>query len=155
MLPAAFLAAFAAAAPLGTPTRRSRTIEATLSSKQEPDPTTKGAARATGRFSATGTFTCPSGEKRCDTVPGRLGWTLVFGRLTGRAQLAHIHLGRAGSIGPVAIALCAPCRSGAHGTIFVGRRVWEAIAAGRAYVNVHTDANPLGEIRGQLRLRTR
>ena len=44
-----------------------------------------------------------------------LSWRLTFRRLTGRAVAAHIHLGRAGRAGPVAVPLCGPCRSGANG----------------------------------------
>ena len=73
-----------------------------------------------------------------------------FARLTGRAVAAHIHIGRAGRAGPVAVALCGPCRSGQRGTRAVNAATLAALEAGRAYVNVHTARNPAGEIRGQL-----
>jgi hypothetical protein len=81
---------------------------------------------------------------------GSITWRLTFSRLTGRAVAAHIHIGRAGRAGPVAVALCGPCRSGARGSTPVPAAALAALEAGRAYVNVHTRRNPAGEIRGQL-----
>jgi hypothetical protein len=87
---------------------------------------------------------------------------------------AHIHLGAAGSNGPVVAwlypsgppAQLIPGRSSgtlATGTItaedLVGplagqplSALWSSIAAGTAYVNVHTSQHPPGEIRGQMGL---
>ncbi len=87
--------------------------------------------------------------------------------LTGPIQMAHLHLGAAGANGPVVANLT--------GDIF-GRRVSSVIdasdvvgpladaadpflallnemAAGNIYINLHTEANPAGELRGQLKLR--
>jgi hypothetical protein len=101
-------------------------------------PAPKGAARAAGLFTA--------------TLSGRsLTWRLTFSRLTGKALAAHLHLGKAGVAGPVAIPLCGPCTSGVHGKVTVGVKVRAALVAGRVYVNVHTAKNPAGEIRGQVR----
>jgi hypothetical protein len=80
---------------------------------------------------------------------------------------AHIHCGQLGENGPIGVTLYA---SGpvtvngtyAHGPILapdinndcnwknVGDIV-QAAVSGNAYVNVHTDAHPRGEIRGQLK----
>ena len=51
----------------------------------------------------------------------------------------------------VAVALCGPCRNGQRGTANLTAANLAALAAGRAYVNVHTPKNPAGEIRGQIR----
>jgi hypothetical protein len=51
----------------------------------------------------------------------------------------------------VAVALCGPCRNGQRGTANLTAPTLAALAAGRAYVNVHTPKNPGGEIRGQIR----
>jgi hypothetical protein len=100
-------------------------------------PAPKGAARAYGLFTA--------------TLSGRaLTWRLTFSRLTGKALAAHIHLGKAGVAGPVAIPLCGPCVSGVHRKVTVTVKVRAALLAGTAYVNVHTARNPGGEIRGQV-----
>jgi len=90
-----------------------------------------------------GTFTA-------DIVGKKLTWHLSFSGLTGPANAAHIHAGAKGKAGNVLIALCGPCKSGAHGTATVTPKVVSAIEKGLTYVNVHTAKNPNGEIRGQL-----
>jgi hypothetical protein len=82
-----------------------------------------------------------------------LAWRLSFERLSGAAVAAHIHVAPRGQAGPVAVALCGPCESGASGSAQVEISVLTALAAGRAYVNVHTAANQAGEIRGQIAIR--
>jgi hypothetical protein len=82
---------------------------------------------------------------------GTLSWRFTFGGLTGAAGAAHIHLAKPGIAGPVAVALCGPCRSGVRGTAKLRARMVTALLAGDAYVNVHTAKNPAGEIRGQIR----
>ncbi len=99
-------------------------------------PAPKGAAGASGLFTA--------------TLSGRsLSWQLTFARLTGRALAAHVHLGKPGVAGPVAVPLCGPCVSGAHAKVTITAKVRTALLRGGAYVNVHTARNPGGEIRGQ------
>lgn len=85
---------------------------------------------------------------------------------------SHIHVGPAGQNGPVVVflypsappAVLIPGRT--QGTLMAGTftaadlrgplagqsiaDLWAAIEAGNAYVNVHTVANPGGEIRGQV-----
>jgi hypothetical protein len=112
------------------------TLTARLDARHEI-PAPKGAATASGLFTA--------------TLTGRsLTWRLTFSRLTGKAAAAHIHLGKAGVAGPVAVPLCAPCASGAHGKVIITTKVRAALVGGSAYVNVHTAKNPGGEIRGQV-----
>jgi hypothetical protein len=82
---------------------------------------------------------------------GKLSWRLTFRGLTGKAVAAHIHLGKRGKAGPVAIALCGPCRSGTRGSAKVKARTVAALLEGSSYVNVHTVKNPSGEIRGQVK----
>lgn len=119
----------------------SASLRGVLNARQEV-PKPKGTvARAQANF--TGTLT-KSG------TTGRLAWRLTFARLTGRAVAAHIHVARRGRPGPVALALCGPCRNGARGTANASASLLSALEAGRAYVNVHTRLNPGGEVRGQL-----
>jgi hypothetical protein len=93
---------------------------------------------------ASGTFT--------GTLTGtKLAWSLVYRKLTGPATAAHIHLGRPGKAGPVAVPLCGPCTSGAKGTATLTAAQVTAVLGGGTYVNVHTAKNPAGEIRGALR----
>jgi hypothetical protein len=109
-------------------------------SQERPKP--KGnVRRARGTFTATITR---------NGTNGVIAWRLTFSKLTGRATAAHIHSGVRGKAGPVIVPLCAPCRSGARGRATVDAAVLDALEAGRAYVNVHTKKNPLGEIRGQI-----
>ena len=111
-------------------------LTAKLGARHET-PASKGAARATGVFTA--------------TLSGRsLTWRLSFSGLTGKALAAHIHLGKPGVAGPVAVPLCGPCASGAYGKVTVTAKVRTALLGGGAYVNVHTARNAAGEIRGQV-----
>jgi len=128
---ALFLAGFGLAGGSST-TKLTARLDAT---QETPKP--KAAARADGTFVAT-------------LAGRRLSWRLTFVRLTGKAVAAHIHLGRQRVAGPVAVPLCGPCVSGAHGTVTITPRVRAALLAGTAYVNVHTARNPAGEIRGQI-----
>ncbi len=101
-----------------------------------------------------------------DPDSGEVTWVIdVFNFPTGLTA-SHIHVGAAGTAGPVIIDF-APTDLGVSGPFrlsgstrnFIARpaqgiRSMEeamiAIAAGNAYVNVHSQANPGGEIRGQL-----
>jgi hypothetical protein len=111
-------------------------LSARLAARSET-PRPKGVVHASGLFTAT-------------LTGSSLTWRVSFTRLTGRALAAHIHLGRPGVSGPVAVPLCGPCRSGVHGTKKVTAKVRRALLTGGAYVNVHTAKNPAGEIRGQV-----
>ena len=81
---------------------------------------------------------------------GSLSWRLTFQKLSGSAAAAHVHLGKRGKAGPVAVGLCGPCRSGARGTAKLNAKAVAALLGGGAYVNVHTARNKAGEIRGQV-----
>ena len=92
-------------------------LTAKLSARAER-PAPKGAASATGVFTAT-------------LTGSSLTWRLTFSQLTGKAAAAHIHIGRAGVAGPVAVPLCGPCASGAHGTVRLNSKTKAALLAGR------------------------
>jgi hypothetical protein len=133
-----------------TPTNRAGEIRAQLASRaaatvaltpRKEVPRPKAAGRARGTFAVIATKQGGSAT---------VAWRLGFSRLTGRALAAHIHIGRAGRAGPVAVPLCGPCRNGARGTATVSGATLAALQAGRAYVNVHTRRNPGGEIRAQI-----
>lgn len=84
---------------------------------------------------------------------GMLRWTVNYSGLTGPLTGAHIH----GPAGPGANAgILVPFANSAS-PITGEARITPAQAgdllAGLWYVNLHTAANPPGEIRGQLRLR--
>lgn len=110
------------------------------SAKEVPAPTGNVSA-ARGTFTATATKTASGGT---------LAWRLAFQGLTGPATAAHVHVAAVGQPGPVAVPLCGPCESGASGNATMTEDAVKAINAGNAYVNVHTAANPAGEIRTQI-----
>ena len=115
----------------------STTLKATLNVVQEvPKPAVK-APGGTGTFAAT-----LSGTK--------LTWKLTFQKLSGKAVAAHIHLGRPGKAGGVAVSLCGPCKSGVSGKATLSSAQVKAVLGGGTYVNVHTAKNAGGEIRGQV-----
>lgn len=107
---------------------------------------------ATGQFTAT-----------LDAAGTSLSWTLSVPSITA-ATASHIHLGAAGTTGPVVVALFVATQGqtvssiNASGTATVAELVGplegdmagflDALASGELYVNVHTLANPGGEIRG-------
>jgi CHRD domain len=109
--------------------------------------------------------------------PDAFTFRLSYGDLSSPVQQAHIHFGQRSVNGGVAVFLCSNLGNGPAGTAVcpdagevtgtitaaqvVGptgqgiapgefAEVLEAIRAGVAYVNVHTDTFPTGEIRGQL-----
>jgi hypothetical protein len=106
-------------------------------------PRPKGATKGTGSF--TGTLKVVSATK------ASLTWKLSYARLTGPGLAAHVHLGAPGKAGKVIVPLCGPCRSGRGGKTSVTAVAAAAMIAGKTYVNVHTKANPNGEIRGTVK----
>ena len=69
------------------------------------------------------------------------------------ATAAHIHMGAAGKNGPVIVPMV---KSGDNGFTFppgskLNADQMKAFKAGDLYINVHSAANPGGEIRGQLK----
>ncbi|MCH9698084.1 MAG: spondin domain-containing protein [Gammaproteobacteria bacterium] len=91
----------------------------------------------------------------------------LFQRLTGEPVAAHLHLGQAGQNGPVVVDLGAGLQN--NRVVFrieagdvVGPlaetddpflSLLNELAAGNIYVNIHTEQNPAGELRGQVKFR--
>ena len=97
---------------------------------------------------ASGTGSVSVGEDGAVTA------SIGVSNLSGPAQMAHVHRGFAGSTGPVLIPLASE-DGGNTWTVADGARALteDEIAAyerGELYFNVHTAANPDGEIRGQI-----
>jgi hypothetical protein len=92
---------------------------------------------ASGRFTATLNGTT-------------LTWRLTFTHLSGPATAAHIHMGVRGVTGAVVIPLCGPCTSPVTGSQSVTTDQIIDLKTRKMYVNVHTNRNPGGEIRGQI-----
>lgn len=68
------------------------------------------------------------------------------------AEAAHIHIGEAGTAGPVLVALSAPSGGSSQGCVSVSRDAAKQIIKnpGNYYVNVHNSEYPGGAVRGQL-----
>jgi len=101
---------------------------------------------------ATGRFIVTTVEPKTGKV--KLTWKLTFSHLSGKAMQAHIHLGKPGKAGNVLVALCAPCKNGQTGKTTIARSIENDLEAGKTYVNVHTQKNPAGEIRGQIKVKS-
>lgn len=80
-----------------------------------------------------------------------LTWTITYSGLTGPATAAHFH-GPAGPgvNAPPALPLSGGLDSPIKGTATLTVAQASDLAAGNWYLNVHTAANPDGEIRGQV-----
>jgi hypothetical protein len=86
-----------------------------------------------------------------DTVAKTLTYTVTFQNLTGPATAAHFHgPAAAGANAGVAVPLGNNPTSPIHGTATLTDAQIADLEAGKWYVNVHTAANPGGEIRGQV-----
>ncbi len=84
-----------------------------------------------------------------DTSSKKLSWKGSYSGLSGPATAAHFHAGEAGKNGGVAIPIT-PNASPFEGSATLTDAQAADLLAGKWYVNVHTDANKGGEIRGQV-----
>jgi hypothetical protein len=84
-----------------------------------------------------------------DTASKKLSWKGSYKDLSGPATMAHFHSGEAGKNGPVVVPIT-PNTSPFEGSATLTDAQAAELAAGKWYVNVHTDANKGGEIRGQV-----
>ena len=84
-----------------------------------------------------------------DTSSKKLSWKGSYKDLSGPATMAHFHSGETGKNGPVVIPI-SPSASPFEGTSTLTDAQAAELMAGSWYVNVHTDANKGGEIRGQV-----
>jgi CHRD domain-containing protein len=89
-----------------------------------------------------------------DPATRMLTWSVTYSGLTGPATMAHFHGPAAeGKNGPVAIWLSKkgePVESPIKGEATLTPEQAQQFSAGEWYINVHTQAHPGGEIRGQV-----
>jgi hypothetical protein len=78
---------------------------------------------------------------------GVLTWSITH--TVANASAAHIHIGPAGSNGPVVIGFASPA-SPIEGAAQLTAPQIAALLSGGLYVNVHSPAHPGGEVRGQI-----
>ena len=134
------LALIVAGAATARPLANTIRVAASMDAAQEVPQPRGSVDSARGTFGATLTRSGTGADMR---------WNMVFSGLTGPAVAAHIHTGRPGDAGPIAVPLCSPCVNPENGTANVNPATLAAIQNGGAYVNIHTGMNAAGEIRGQ------
>jgi hypothetical protein len=84
-----------------------------------------------------------------DTATKKLSWKGSYSGLSGPATAAHFHLGDPGKNGGVVVPI-SPAASPFEGSATLTDAQAADLLAGKWYVNVHTEANKGGEIRGQV-----
>jgi CHRD domain len=86
-----------------------------------------------------------------DAASKKLSWKLTYSGLSGPPTAAHFHgPADAGKNGGVAVAIPNATSSPAEGSATLTDAQAADLLAGKYYINVHTAANPGGEIRGQV-----
>jgi len=86
-----------------------------------------------------------------DPASKKLSWKLTYSGLSGAATAAHFHgPAEAGKNAGVAVPIPNPATSPVEGSATLTEAQAADLVAGKYYVNVHTAANPGGEIRGQV-----
>src|SRR5216683_2607906 len=86
-----------------------------------------------------------------DAASKKLSWKVTYSGLSGPATAAHFHgPAEAGKNAGVAVAIPNATASPAEGSATLTDAQAADLMAGKYYINVHTAANPGGEIRGQV-----
>ncbi len=86
-----------------------------------------------------------------DAASKKLSWKLTYSGLSGPATAAHFHgPAEAGKNAGVAIAIPNATSSPVEGSATLTDAQAADLVAGKYYINIHTAANPGGEIRGQV-----
>lgn len=123
-------------APTASSTAGMTSLGATLTSAAEVPP--NGSA-GTGRVEAT-----------FDKSTNVLRWTMNYSGLTGPASAAHFHGPAAPGANAGVVVPFTSATSPTEGQATLTPAQVADLMAGKWYVNVHTAANPGGEIRGQV-----
>jgi hypothetical protein len=86
-----------------------------------------------------------------DTASKKLTWKVTYSGLTGPATAGHFHgPAEAGKNAGVAVPFTNVATSPIEGSITLTDAQAADLMAGKYYVNIHTEANKGGEIRGQV-----
>ncbi|WP_440641543.1 CHRD domain-containing protein [Bradyrhizobium sp. PUT101] len=112
-------------------------LKATLDGKAEVPATTS---------SGTGTA-----DLNYDAASKKLSWTVTYSGLSGPATAAHFHgPAETGKNAGVAVAIPNASSSPVKGEATLTDAQAADLLGGKYYINIHTAANPGGEIRGQV-----
>src|ERR1700704_4230778 len=86
-----------------------------------------------------------------DAASKKLTWKVTYSGLSGPATAAHFHgPAAAGANAGVKVPIANPAASPVEGSATLTDEQAADLVAGKYYVNIHTAANPGGEIRGQV-----
>jgi hypothetical protein len=86
-----------------------------------------------------------------DAATKKMSWKLTYSGLSSPASAAHFHgPAEAGKNAGVALAIPNATSSPVDGSATLTDAQAADLLAGRYYINIHTAANPGGEIRGQV-----
>ena len=86
-----------------------------------------------------------------DPASKKLSWKLTYTGLSGPATAAHFHgPAEVGKNAGVEVAIPGATSSPAEGSATLTEAQAADLTGGKLYINVHTAANPGGEIRGQV-----
>jgi hypothetical protein len=126
------------ATPPASPTSAGQALKATLIGTNE----VPGPGDADGNGTATVTI---------DPVKNQLCYTIKVALVDG-VIMAHIHKAPMGSMGNVVVPLAAPTTGSSEGCVQIRPEIAAGILAAPSdfYVNVHSQANLAGAVRGQL-----
>lgn len=129
--------ALGAAIAFAGPALAADKMKATLDGKSEVPPNTSA---GTGKA-----------DLEYDAASKKLSWTVTYSGLSGPATAAHFHgPAEAGKNAGVAIAIPNATSSPVTGSATLTDAQAADLVAGKYYINIHTAANPGGEIRGQV-----
>ena len=136
------------------------------SSSTSASSATKFLASMSGSSEVPAVSTSAGGAASVELSGTSLTYSVSVTNLSGPPLFSHIHIGAPGTNGPVRFNFCGTsdtpaCTATTSGVIASGTgatlaggitidSLMSAIRAGNAYVNVHTSANPGGEVRGWL-----
>lgn len=131
------IAAFALGAVAFSGAANAEKLKATLDGKAEVPPTAS---------SATGTA-----DLNYDAASKKLSWTVTYSGLSGPATAAHFHgPAEPGKNAGVAVPIPNAASSPVKGEATLTDAQAADLLGGKYYINIHTAANPGGEIRGQV-----
>ncbi len=100
-----------------------------------------------------GSSTAAKGEAAVsyDTTSKQVAWRITYSGLSGPPTAAHFHgPAQPGANAGVAVPIPNPATSPVQGSATLNDAQAADLLAGRYYINIHTAANPAGEVRGQV-----